>query len=97
MGIDEIPPPSARDVMETTGLLDVERGVEYGSRTSSLKGKNDVAFSLTIAEIAVGKSVPHKQTSTFGKRVKYYIPSLAWIPNYNASLYVVFYKFQISR
>jgi len=45
---------------------------------------------LTIVKIAAGTGVPQKQTSTFEKRVKYYIPSLVWIPNYNASLYVVF-------
>ena len=88
MGTDEISAPSSlQDVTERTGLMDVERGVEYGSRTSSL---TMLLPHLTIVKIAAGKGVPQKQTSTFEKRVKYYIPSLVWIPNYNASLYVVF-------
>jgi len=37
MGTDEISAPSSlQDVTERTGLMDVERGVEYGSRTSFL-------------------------------------------------------------
>lgn len=30
--------------------------------------------------------------SVFAKRVKYYIPSLAWIPNYSFSLYVLLFR-----
>ena len=35
----------------------------------------------------LGRKHPLSQ-STVAKRVKYYIPSLAWIPNYSLSLYV---------
>jgi len=92
MGIDEVSlPPGAHEIEERTALLDVERGPEYGSRSSS-SSKGEYILVLIIflgCSLAVGKPVVPRQLSKFEKRVKYYIPSLAWIPNYNLSLYVL--------
>jgi len=39
------------------------------------------------ANLFQGSSKPFVQT-TFVKRLRYYVPSLAWIPNYQLSMYV---------
>lgn len=92
MSIDSVPPSADDMIVERTALLDVEQGVEYGSRTPLL-GKG-MCYQLSAFDICMpiytGKNVSQAQTSIFTKRVKYYIPSLAWIPSYNSSLYVAF-------
>jgi hypothetical protein len=49
MSIDSVPSPSADDIVERTALLDVEQGVEYGSRTPLIgKGKS---YQLSVFDI----------------------------------------------
>ncbi|KAF8957348.1 sulfate anion transporter [Flammula alnicola] len=73
MGIDAVIPSTPQDIEERTTLLDVERGDPYGAVTPPIGGQ---------------KSPPlQRRQSTFIKRVKYYIPSVAWIPNYSLSLF----------
>ncbi|KAF9484145.1 sulfate anion transporter [Pholiota conissans] len=68
MGIDNVAPLHQHEIVESTALLDEERGQDmYGSVTPPIRVRN------------------HHQ-STFAKRIKYYIPSCAWIPNYSLSL-----------
>ncbi|KDR75521.1 hypothetical protein GALMADRAFT_247970 [Galerina marginata CBS 339.88] len=72
MGIDAVTTaPSAQEIEERTGLIDVETaGGSYGSTTPPIAGQTH-----------------SRQQSTLVKRVKYYIPSLAWIPSYSFSLF----------
>jgi len=98
MSMDSVPSPSADDIVERTALLDVEQGVEYGSRTPLLgKGMcyqlSALVIRMPMLLLYTGKNVRQAQTSIFTKRVKYYIPSLAWIPSYNSSLYVALCRF----
>lgn len=50
MGLDAVtPPPSVHESVERTALLDVERGPEYGSlSSSSLKGDYIELFLLQV-------------------------------------------------
>ncbi|KAF9477886.1 sulfate anion transporter [Pholiota conissans] len=74
MGIDDIAPVHPQEIVERTALLDEERGHDlYGTVTPPIAGQKLPTHN-------------HHQ-STFVKRVKYYIPSFAWIPNYSLSLF----------
>ncbi|KAF4621367.1 hypothetical protein D9613_001001 [Agrocybe pediades] len=71
MGIDTAATPTAQEE-ERTGLLDVEgrAGADYGATSTPRNGA----------------SAGTRKQSTMLKRIKYYIPSTAWIPNYSFSL-----------
>lgn len=88
MGIDAV--ASADETHERAVLLDVERdSTQYGSTTQLTNGGID---SILYWFLPVNHSFIERKhlisKSTVAKRVKYYIPSLAWIPNYSFSLYV---------
>ncbi|KAF8161461.1 sulfate anion transporter [Crassisporium funariophilum] len=71
MAIDAVSPLSTQDIVERTALLDVERG-------------SDQYGSLTPPKASPKPSMTH---STFKRRVKYYIPSMGWIPDYSFSFF----------
>ena len=86
MGID-----AATSIDERVALLDVERepeSAQYGTTTQLTNGgANSILQLLPFNVFCLGRKHTLSQ-STVAKRVKYYIPSLAWIPNYSLSLYV---------
>ncbi|KAF9523825.1 sulfate anion transporter [Crepidotus variabilis] len=71
MAIDAVRASTTQEVDERVALLDVESA--GGSYGTRIPSSNKDGQNTTA--------------STFAKRLKYYVPSLAWIPNYNASLF----------
>ncbi|KAL0955586.1 hypothetical protein HGRIS_001822 [Hohenbuehelia grisea] len=88
MGIDAIITPREQaEIEERTALLDhdVERGLQpqqYGAAGGIASGAN----SGTTTPRKPPNSPPESKRTILAKRVKYYVPSTAWIPSYSLSL-----------
>ncbi|KAF8911625.1 sulfate anion transporter [Gymnopilus junonius] len=70
-GIDTVAPSVSQDMDERAALIDEERAGDSYGAVPSLKQG----------------ATPGRRQSTLVKRVKYYIPSTAWIPTYSFSLF----------
>ncbi|PPQ88997.1 hypothetical protein CVT25_005095 [Psilocybe cyanescens] len=71
MGIDAVSPETTQETEERTALLDVEQGEEsYGSVVPPHNRSSD----------------SQQKRAKLVKRIKYYVPSTAWIPSYSFSL-----------
>ena len=94
MGLDDAP----QEILERTALLDAETGERigetYGSVTPPITSERLSIRFTVFASMERGRAYQssgqksQRRQSTFVKRAKYYVPSLAWIPNYSFSLYV---------
>ncbi|KAH9485682.1 Putative sulfate transporter [Psilocybe cubensis] len=72
MAIDSVSPEPTQETEERTALLDVERGPDsYGAAGTP----------------HYLPSNSHQKRDILLKRIKYYIPSTAWIPSYSPSLF----------
>lgn len=85
-------------IEERTALLDSNRRVHYsGTTTPSMYAQGRLYYSLFFLLLHFKpRLLTHPLagqdsgagSSVFAKRIRYYIPSLAWIPNYSLSLSV---------
>jgi hypothetical protein len=87
MGIDAEEPSLSE---ERTALLDMDAGrrMNYSSGVATPSTCTFPTPRTTNTHHVLPDHNAGKDSSVFAKRVKYYIPSLAWIPNYSFSLYV---------
>jgi hypothetical protein len=80
-----------RGAQETTPLVvqdDVEAGpAQYGANTPPTGDALKFLVSLTLPEYTTCTGKRTKMSdSQFARKVRYYVPSIAWIPAYSFSL-----------
>ncbi|RDB25013.1 hypothetical protein Hypma_007463 [Hypsizygus marmoreus] len=70
----------------SSSFLDIDTVRHHEERTALLDTTNESLYGSTSV-IGLGKEpMVTKDTAALAKKVKYYIPSFAWIPHYNISL-----------